>query len=189
MQTKEMIAIKATMKRDIQAATGLSVRNFNRAFKVALRKGVLFWHQKFAKKHFQRPAFAYYPEYTALNPGGPKKQPLVDTGTLRGRVLAPKSDADISGSSNRVSLTMRYGRPPQYTEEELKLRIAKKMKSERITWKQAEAKVYAGAGYSPAAKRLFNTLIPATNQGEEKQIVKYLTRETLAETGKNKGKK
>ena len=161
------------MREDLRKVSGLSAREFNRRMKTAMRRTILFWHEKFAPKHFQRPAHSWYPEYSALVMKR-RGRPLVESGSLRGRVLARRGEAEVSGTSTKATLRMPFGRPPKMTKEEIAKRIGVEMATKRVDYKTAERRVYSTAGYSAHVRGLFERLMPAVNTGEVQKLREFL---------------
>ena len=184
-----MLALTISMVQDIRALTTFSKRGFNAIMKKVLMGTATMWHTRYAKKHFQRPAFSWYAEFSAIH-AKKKGQPLVVTGTLRGRILrARKPDTrEMSATSTRATLRFPFGRPPVFSEEESQKKIAMLMKYQRKTKKQAECEVYR-VGYSDKAKRTFQSLIIAVAPNEIREMKKYIKDEAVRESNARGGKR
>ncbi|GAG21866.1 unnamed protein product, partial [marine sediment metagenome] len=74
-------------------------------------------------------------------------EPYVESGTLRSRMIRKRTAGEVTGTSRRVTLRLKFGRPPKYTEEVIRKMIAREMRKGR-TFKQAQRKVYRQANYS-----------------------------------------
>ena len=155
-------------------------RELNKDMKKMLKKTLLYWHMRFAPKHFSREAYVLYPSQYP-GPGRKHKRkgeaPLVKTGTLRGRVLARKSIYDLKGTSTRARLVLKFGRPSGMSKSELEDAIRTEMRKLNISYKAAERKVYAKAGYGADNVRLFKDRIEVIAGREENAMAKYMEKE------------
>lgn len=171
-----MIGIFIDVKKELKASSILRPRVFQRAWKSALRNVVAYWHRKYLPLHFKRAAHYRYSEYNALKTR--KKEPLVDSGTLRDRLTDRRQLANISGTGNSVRLKMQIGRPPKYRPDKIKAKAWAIARREKIAYDVALQRVYRQAGYSPQAKQLFKRLIPAVNDQENRAMANVL-RQTI----------
>lgn len=181
-----MFPIVTKLREDRKKLTGLTAREFNRRLKWALRLTMGHWHRTYAPLHFKRVAYARYPEDYRQKKKAPAK-PLVETGSLRGRIL---SKIEIRGTSRRMSGAMRYGRPGQATEDLLRRRAFIEMKLHPgITHKQAQRRVYSNLGYSAKMKRVFQRQIASVNPQEEKAMAGMVEDLMTQQMNKSGGKR
>jgi len=165
-----MFPITIEVKEDVRKwAMIRNKRDFNLLFKKALVEMAEHWHEQFAKKHFQKPAHSTYSAYSEIKQKMGIGRPLVETGNLRDRITNP-SGARISGTSNRVTLTMPYGRPARHTEASIRKRAAIVAKQKNIPFKTALSREYSKSGYGADKRQLFNRLITATTDDERRRL-------------------
>ena len=190
-------------------------RPFNRALKPTLKEMLLFWHRRYAKRHFTWEAMGLYPEYretyrhiAAVVRSPPRKQrkgqsyrhehqigehlgegPLVDTGSLRRHITKRKTMQDTSGTSRAATLKMGFGMPyrRKYEPAMMRRRAFSLMRREPgLTFKQALNKLYSKAGYDAKTKAYFQVLITAINEEEMRTIRDHGVDRLLLHLRKNK---
>jgi hypothetical protein len=177
-----MMVYDVKIKQDIDRLRKMQPKGFNALLKQALQAAALEWHRLYAPTHFTRTAYSKYGQ--AYDKPKRKGLPMVETGALRERVLKSRTAADVAGTSKRVYIKFHFGRPAQYTEEEIQRRILKMMKFKHCTYKQAQARVYSTAGYSQTAKAKFLRQIPALHQSEVNHLGKFIREHLVAELKK-----
>jgi hypothetical protein len=145
-------------------------RGMNGIIKRSLVAATLYWHRTYAKLHFQREGVERY----GLKPNRKTGLPLVLTGNLRRRILQHKTRADVSGTSKGVRLRMRYGRPPAWSDENVRELIFYEMRDRNISYAQAAVRVRSMVGYNQKAKRLFQSKIPKVVSSEAKDLKRVI---------------
>lgn len=169
-----MIGMTIAVKKDLARLKKLEPKNFNKTLKSVLKTAVLMWHTKYLPRHFTRQAYALYPDkypgqfHVKKSPG----MPLVRSGTLRDRLLSKSSIAHISSTSTRATIRMNFGRPPQYTPEQMKKMIFAIMRKTGQSYKQAQKQAYSGAGYG--FKAAMAGMITAMHPGEVREICEFV---------------
>lgn len=169
-----MIGLTIEVKKDLERLKKLEPRHFNETLKKVLKTAILVWHQKYLPRHFTRQAYALYPDqypgqfHVKKAPG----MPLVRSGTLRDRLLSTSSISHISSTSTRATIKMNFGRPQQYTPEQMKKTIFAIMRRTGKSYKQAQNEAYSGAGYGN--KAAMAGMIEAMHPGEIREICEFI---------------
>jgi len=157
--------------------------------KKAIKQALEYWHKKYASIHFTRGAYVRYPDVykKRKRKGG---LPLVITGALRDRILhAGRYKITGKRHSATVELSLKYGRPPQYTAQYLREQTFVIMKLKKVSFKHAQKMVYSTAGYSPESKKSFQEMISAINDQEKEHLVKLVKEEIVSEMKKSGGRR
>ena len=173
-----MLGLTVEMEEDVRKHDNFRARGFRKIVKGALKSTALFWHRRYAPQHFTRAAYTRYGGLGAYRKQKKAGDPMVETGTFRDRLLAPRSKSDVKGTSRGVRLHFKFGRPPQYTEKMLRRRAWILVVTKRISLKAALRRVYRGAGYSKAAKMMFKSHVPAVS-GPEVRSLRVHTRDHI----------
>lgn len=182
-----MFPISITWKEDVRKAEMLTKRGFNAIWKRALQDAALFWNDNFAKKHFQRPAHSWYPEYASIRQKR-KGQPLVKTGKLRDEnIVKPRGLDQIAGTSRGVVVKMPLGRPPQYRGKDLSEQIRVIIAQQRLSYKAARAQTYSRATYSKKSQQTFQRLITAINSSEAARMKRVVVDSVARQANEGKG--
>ncbi len=173
------VALRWDVERQLQDSPAFRRRGFRRIIKAALFKTLLEWHRQFARYHFMREAYARYGSLGVYQKQKKRGDPLVQTGTLRKRILARKSEADIRGTARQARLVMRYGMPPKYSAEELRKQVLITMSDRHVSYRRAQRIVYSAAGYSKEARQRFAAWIPALSGGEARHLRTFMRDEIV----------
>lgn len=144
------MAIHVNIMVSEKVTSKLNERTLNKILKVALKEALLFWHRKHQHRNF-----GYQVKYrvgVGLLTRGQRFDrqggPLFTSGTLKDRVTANKTKADVPGTSRKAKLKVRYGRPPEYTEEVLEKAIFAIMQIfDGTDYKTAQSMAYRDASY------------------------------------------
>lgn len=158
-------ALIIDVREDVEKLAKFTERGFRRLLKPALKDAVLDWHKRFAKHHFTRAAYSRYGASYPARKRAPKK-PFVVSGHLRDFILRAKTLKDVSGTSKKVRLKMKFGRPRGMTEEKLKTQVFIEMRKSKIDFKTAQRRVFSKAGYSKRVRDLLAKGIQAVHTGE-----------------------
>ena len=167
-----MITFYFEVSEDVRQHENFRARGFRRLMKAALKDNVYHWHRQFAGFHFTRHAYSRYRYLGAYRHQKTKGEPLVETGTLRRRMVRPRSEAEITGTSTRVTLKMPMGRPPEQTDALLRKRIIMAIREKHMSWRQAERYVMRRTGYSKKGREMAQTHIPLVAGGEVRHLRK-----------------
>lgn len=100
------------LKREMSEAFGLTERKINPVFKEGLQHTARYWKGHFLQAHFIRGAYTFYPEVYTKQKRSPGR-PLYITGKLHHELMSDGNVA-ISGTSNHLTMKLKYGRPPRY---------------------------------------------------------------------------
>ncbi|MGD8237841.1 MAG: hypothetical protein PVH68_04775 [Armatimonadota bacterium] len=169
-----MIAMTYKLREQLQEHPAFRRRGFRRIVKAALKATVLKWHREYAPIHFTRAAYRRYSYLGVYRRRKQRGEPMVESGTLRERILQPRTAEDVGGTSRRAYINFTIGRPPQYTEEELKRQILIEMVKRKTSYRAAERRVYRRAQYSRAGREMFKTHIPVVAGGEARSLRAFL---------------
>jgi len=173
-----------------------------KALRVAGFAALEHWHKNFLPRHFRKTALFEYAPYAQYYSGlrrqlrrktnrvpvlqTREKLPLVDSGSLRDRVMQPVARGrDFRGTAKSTTLTLRYGRP-RGIEARANKEIARLVEKYGMTSKAAAAKVFRHMGYTPAIRQRFERLIPFMSEREKTTLREVFKKELLAVlAGKN----
>lgn len=183
-----MLALTIRMQEDIRLHENFRRAGFARIVKEALAETALYWHGRYLPHHFKRDAYSRYRYLGLYRKQKRAGEPMVESGSLRDRVTAKRMRADVSGTSKKATITLRFGRPPQYTEAEIRRRILSLIKRRGMTYRQAERTVYSTAGYSREGKEMFRTHIPAV-AGSEVQSLRACCKKQIVDALNERGGK
>jgi len=198
-----VLDLKITVGYDPDQHKTMSPEGVRRLLRKAMKRATVHWHKNYAPFHFRRDAYKRYPGVHAKK----KKHgaPLVQSGTARDRILAPRTEKDVRakrGHRIEVRLKLRWGRPPKYSERWIKRWIVGQMhhaygidykKSRAVVeayfrgernnsaWNQLVGRllsaVYRKAGYSKKVKKQFNDSLSTVNRRERKILMAGVARE------------
>ena len=166
--------------------TARAQRVMNRIMKKALEKALLFWKDKFLKRHFQRTAYSLYPAvYVKRKKTG---DPLVVSGHLERTVT--NRPGRTSGTAKRITLYLGLGRPVQYHGRQLSAKVVARMATLRKqgvpeTYRDARRAILSKAGYNTFLKKYFQKHL-STIRGTEQQamatvVKKHIVKEMKTE--------
>ena len=144
-----------------------SVRKITRHKKTGLKKVGEIWVKEYLPKHFKRAGYGAYPG--VYNVRKRRGDPLVKTGSLRDRLLN-NDGVTITSTSKKVTVTMKFGRPPGMTPEDMRQNALILMAKTGVDFKTALRRVFATAGYNRETKELFQRALTAINSREEREL-------------------
>lgn len=142
-----VMAFKITVERDATRDRNHMPRGCKKLIKETMKEGMAEWHTRYMGHHFTRAAYSRYGWQGAYPHRKRSGDPYVESGRLRERMTRRRTAAEVTGTSKRVTLRLKFGRPPKYTEERLRKMIAREMRK-GATYKQAQRRVYRQANYS-----------------------------------------
>ena len=186
-----MLRFVWTVVEDVQQMEGFKKTGFNRLLKTALKYTMAEMHNRYAKRKFTRRAYSLYRGTEAYRYEKWHGDPFVKSGTMRSRLRSRTTPSDVRGTSKRVTLTKRFGRPPRYTEKYINNEIRRQMRAKNLTFAQARRLVYSKAGYDRWTKAMIQEAMAAVNGGEANSMRVYLKRFLVArlQTGGRKRKR
>jgi len=170
-----VIGMSFQVLEDVRQHENFRERGFAKLLKAALKDNVYHWHRSFAAFHFTRQAYSryrYLGVYRHQKKGG---EPLVETGTLRRRMLRPRNETEMTGTSRRVTLKMPMGRPPEQTDALLRKRTIRVMREKGMSYRQALNYVMRRTGYSKKGREMIQSHIPVVAGGEARHLRGKLT--------------
>lgn len=179
-----MIILTSTIKEDVQKMENFRERGFARIMKRALKDAVLAWHEQFLPRHFTRAAYGHYGFLGAYRRHKKRGEPYVQSGTMRERFTARRTEADVTGTAKRVRLRLPFGIPPQYTPESLKAQVFIEMRQRNLSYTQAQALVYRAANYSQAMREAAQRDIKAMSNPEMHSLREHLKNLIVIELNK-----
>lgn len=151
---------------------------FGKEWQKAMRKGLIYWHGKYAPRHFDKSAYRRYPMAYGRLVRKEKGEPLVQSGSLRGRVVSRLRASNIKSTSKMARLTIPLGEPGKLKEEDITRRAAVLKSKNGAPWKAAlrQARNQAKRGYSSESKHLLNDAISEFNPQEEREMAQEMRR-------------
>jgi len=173
------------VEEDVRQLENFRARGFNRILKAGLKANVLEWHRRYASVHFTRRAYTRYAGMGLYRQQKRTGDPFVESGSLRERMLRPRTQAEVTGTSKQVTLRLPIGRPPQYTDEGLKRQVLIEMRKHNISYRQAQRRVYAKAQYTKETRELLKTHIPAVAGQEPRHLRAHLRDFVVRELNKH----
>ena len=158
------------VREDATKLANFKQRGFAKIMKRAWRVGVFDWVANSLPIHFTRQAHTRYAADYPKPDRDSSKAPLVLTGSLRAHILGQRGRGNVRGTAKGAYIQFRYGRPGQSSEEDLEEMIWARILLDRISYQEAQRKVYSAAGYSRQAKERFQRAIPAVHGSEVQRL-------------------
>ena len=187
-----MILLTNKVEADIKRLDRFRKTGFRKIVKERMGDTLLHWHGEFAEHHFSDSQTTRYRAFQRLNWARSRKPHLVETGTLRDRVLRQRGKEAVKGTSRKMRLEMKYGRPPGYSEGEMKAKAHAIKPEHLVDWRTAMRRAYYGVpnyGDWMRDKDKFKELMTQVNGPEVVSMRNHLRRgiiEALNERGTKK---
>ena len=179
-----MYVLTTTIRENPMLNKLMTRRGFTKTLKYVLKLAMVEYHRRFVKRHFERKAYSLYGLANITN--APKKwkqrkgRPMLQSGTMRRRILKSKSLSDVRGTSHRVRMKMRYGRPPRrWNENDPKIKgmIFSLMHKHKIGYDAARAKFYSAWGYRQSKQ--FQAAFRKPHQSEINALRKFIVQKLV----------
>lgn len=165
-----MARIAFKIEDDTERAGVMSERKLRSIDRDINKLSLIYWQDEILRRHFTRSAYGYY--YNAYRKMKVKRRgnPLVRTGRLMRKA---HNNRQITGTFRAASLTNRYGRPGRFTQQAIHEAILIEMTKRNITYKQAQGRVYATAGYGKEQSAIMNEMMTAVNKRDMDELIEH----------------